>query len=149
MNSIFIASLSFGLLAAGSSPPLEHRVQIDHKGAAINVNYRGEIDVIHKQRGSAAPGGRPSSLRCEWKAKVIVNREAQHASGALMSRTFESEDSVKGSRPGWCVANRKAIAQDVALKTDSIQQNLLAAAAADRMVLTAEVEHAMGSVPTG
>ncbi|MES2271995.1 MAG: hypothetical protein V4533_14015 [Pseudomonadota bacterium] len=149
MTSVIVAGLSLGLLAAASSAAAEHRVQIDHRSGAVDAHYRGNVDVSHKQIGSAAPGGRASSLRCAWTAKISVNREARHASGAVMTRAFESDTIVKGSRPGWCSTNTAAIAQDVALRTDDIQRHLLAAAEKDHAVLTAEVERLGAAVPAG
>ena len=149
MTSVIVASLSLGLLAAASSAPAAHRVQIDHRSGAVDAHYRGELDVSHKQIGSAGPGGRASSLRCAWTAKISVNREARHASGVVMTRAFTSDAVVKGSRPGWCSTNKTAIAQDVAMRTDDIQRHLLAAAEKDHPVLTAEVERLGGAVPTG
>jgi hypothetical protein len=139
MAHFVLAGLLLSTMAAVSAP-LEHRLRIDHHSGAIDVLYRGDVAVVTKEVGTVAPGGRPSTLRCTWRLDVALEREARHASGSVMTRSFNTLTALEGSRPGWCMTHRRAIEQDVASRRQEVQQHLLAAAAADRPVLAAEID---------
>ncbi len=148
MNVIAI-EFAMSMLAATSGHAAEHRTQIQHATGATDVQYRGSVDIQHKQSGAVAPGGAPSSLRCSWKANVTVERDARHASGTRMARSFATPYVMQGSRPGWCTANRDRIAQEVAQRTADIKRYLMAAAVDDHPVLTAEIDRLHGSAEAG
>lgn len=148
-----LAGLLLGTVAAaalaGPGAAMEHRVRIDHASGTTDVQYRGDVDIVHRQVGAVAPGGRASTLGCRWKAKVTVTREARHASGSLMTRSIEGARAIEGTRAGWCGDQRDAIAQEVAQRVDAMRDHLLATAAEDHPVLMAEIERLHGSTRTG
>ncbi len=52
MNLILAAGLLLGTPIATDA----HRVEIDHKGQRVDVTYRSDVAVKHKQIGAAGPG---------------------------------------------------------------------------------------------
>ena len=153
MRKTGLAGLVLGTVAAaavaGPGAAMEHRVRIDHASGATEVQYRGDVNIVHKQVGAVAPGGRISTLSCRWKANVSVTREARHASGSTMTRSIEGARAIEGTRAGWCGSQRDAIAQEVAQRVDAMRDHLLATAAEDHPVLMAEIERLHGSTQTG
>lgn len=137
MSLIIAAGLLLGAPAADA-----HRVEIDHRGHRVDVTYRSNLDVSHKQVGVAGPGGRASTLRCAWKANVSVHREARSAAGHVLARTIASDAPIEGSRPGWCSAQRAAIAQEVTARSTAVREHLLATAEQDREALALELDAA-------
>lgn len=135
-----LAAVSPAPSPAAAAPAPADSVSVPHPSGTAQADYRGAITVAHKQIGSAAPAGRPSSLRCVWSASLEVNRTATTPTGTLASRSFVQEDVAEGSRPGWCTANRSAIARDVAQRVGDGSQHLAKAAAADRAVLLADLD---------
>ncbi len=87
---------------------------VDHPGGAITADYRGDVTIGMKQVGAAAPGGRPSTLRCMWTARLRVERQAVGAGGMRAARSFTAPGVVEGSRAGWCDGQRPAIEREVA-----------------------------------
>lgn len=140
--SLIIAA---GLLLGGQAADA-HRVEIDHRGQRVDVTYRSTMDVTHKQVGTVGVGGRPSTLRCAWKANVSVNREARSTAGHVLARTIASDAPIEGTRPGWCAAQQGAIAQDVAARTGALRDHLLAVAERDREALALELDAAHSPV---
>ena len=136
--SIFIAA---GLLL-GAPVVDSHRVEIDHQGQRVDVTYHSELAVKQRQVGTAGPAGRPSTLRCLWKANVSVEREARSAAGHVLKRTISSDAPIEGSRPGWCSGQRAAIEQEVASRSDQVREHLLAVAERDRETLALELDAA-------
>lgn len=142
MLSTLVAGLLLGAPAAAAEPvaTLEHRVRLDHAAGPVDAQYRSRVTLTHQQLGSAAPGGRPSTLRCAWRADLVVEREARPASGAVLQRALRREAAAEGSRPGWCSTQRAAIAREVAGRTRALQGELAALAEEDRDVLAAEID---------
>ncbi len=138
MNLILAAGLLLGTPVATDA----HRVEMDHKGQRVDVTYRSDVAVKHKQIGSAGPGGRASTLQCAWKANVSVQREARSAAGHVLSRTISSDTPIEGRRAGWCSGQREAIAQEVAARSDTVRDHLLAIAEKDREALALELDRA-------
>lgn len=136
--SLIIAA---GLLLGGQAVDA-HRVELDHRGQRVDVTYRSTLDVTHKQVGTVGVGGRAGTLRCAWKAKVSVDREARSAAGHVLTRTIASDTPIEGSRPGWCAGQRDAIAQEVASRTGAVRDHLLAVAERDREALALELDAA-------
>ncbi|KQN25185.1 hypothetical protein ASE86_02695 [Sphingomonas sp. Leaf33] len=143
MTGGFFAALLVGSAAmtAGSTDIAHrHSARIDHHRGAIDAQYSGRVGVVYKQVGAVTPGRVPSSLRCQWQARLIVERDARHASGATMTRTMVRDRALTGSRPGWCSGAKAAIARDVAAHDAALRAHLLALAADDHDVLTAEID---------
>lgn len=141
MNLFIVAGLLLGATASDA-----HRVEIDHRGQRVDVTYRSDVDVAHKQVGAVGAPGRPTSLRCAWTANVSVHREARSAAGHVLARTIASDAPIEGSRPGWCKGQRGAIAQEVAARSGAVRDHLLAAAARDQEALALELDAAHAPV---
>ena len=135
MSVILVAGLLLGSPVAGET----HQTQVDHRGQRVDVTYRSAVDVRHRQVGAAGAAGRPSSLRCQWTAKMSVQREARGADRVL-ARTISSDTPITGSRPGWCEGQRGAIASEVASRGAGVREHLLAVAEEDRDALAAELD---------
>lgn len=133
-------------LLLGAPQPEAHHVEIDHQGQRVDVTYQSATDVIHKQVGAVGAAGRGSTLRCVWRANISVAREARSTAGHVLARTIAGDAPVEGSRPGWCSAQRGAIAQDIAARSADTRAHLLAVAERDREVLALELDtaHAAG-----
>ncbi|WP_322964308.1 hypothetical protein [Sphingomonas fuzhouensis] len=139
MNTLLIAGLTLGA-AVASDGALEHQVQLDHHSGPVAVRYSADVGVTHKQIGAVTTGGRPSTLRCLWSANVTVHREARGSGGATLIRSAAQDGVIEGSRPGWCSANRTAIAQEVAQRQDAVRDHLQAVAQEDHGLLRAEMD---------
>lgn len=138
-----------GLAANGGPAPLEHHIRAEHPSGEAHARYRGALAIEHRQVGAAAPGGRPSTLSCRWSARLVVDREARHPSGATLHRSFAERPAIEGRRPGWCDTHRAAIAREVAQRSGELRDHLVSLAAEDRTVLTAELDRLHGSNRTG
>ena len=136
--SIIIAA---GLLL-GTGAAEVHRVALDHRGQRVDVTYRSDVNVAHRQVGAVGAPGRPSTLRCTWQARVSVAREARSGAGHVLTRTIASDAPLTGSRAGWCSGQRDAIAKDVAARSDGVRDHLVAVAEQDHETLRAELDAA-------
>ena len=148
MTYLLIAGLMLGLTTASSVTTVEHTTRIDHDSGSVDVRYRGDILIEPKQIGTVAPGGRPSTLRCAWKANMAVTRDANTAAGIMMSRQFVRENIASGSRVGWCRTNMAAIANEVAAMTRKLDGHMMEVAEQDRSVLLAELDRLQGPAQT-
>lgn len=119
---------------------IAHSIRIDHDAGPVHADYRMRIDVRHDQVGTAGPGGRPSTLRCRWQADLLLDRSARHSAGTVLQRSLRRDAVASGSRPGWCTANRDAIARDVARATTDVQGEIRALAQQDADGLRAELD---------
>ena len=144
MTNLVILALLSAAFATTSGGLLNHQTTVDHPTGTTRTEYRGDVIVEQRQFGTPAPGGRHSSLRCHWTAGLIVNREAQHASGSMLSRTFDRKSVIEGSRPGWCDTHRSAIREEVARRTDELYEHLVALAKEDHGALRAELDRMRG-----
>lgn len=147
MSILIAAGLLLAVPAYAPAPDADadavaepHRIRIDHRGQRVEVTYRSAVSVAHRQVGAAGAPGRPAALHCRWRASVDVHREARHAAGHMMTRTISSAAPITGSRPGWCATQRAAIARDVAARSGTVRDHLLAAAARDGDALVAELD---------
>lgn len=136
MFSLFALSLA----VATAAPAHAATRTVDHAAGPVTADYRGHVHVRHKEVGMAGPGGRPSTLRCAWTASLWVDRQAQHGSGLMASRSFSTEPVASGSRAGSCQTGKRAIAREVAALAERHEQHLAAAMEADRPVLLAEID---------
>ncbi|WP_294301730.1 hypothetical protein [uncultured Sphingomonas sp.] len=151
IEGLTTALLAGAAAVAGVSTDIghSHSVRIDHHRGAIDADYRSRVLITHKQIGSVAPGRVPSTLRCQWQANLVVDRDARHAGGTMMARTMMRDAALTGSRPGWCEGAKRAIAQEVAARESVLRDHLVAMAADDHAVLTAEVERLHDPVRRG
>ncbi len=145
--------LTAGLVLAATGAALgltvDHQNQMDHRSGPVAVKYRGDVVITHKQMGAVAPGGRPSSLRCDWAASMSVARHAVAASGTRLVRSIDSEPVMSGTRPGWCVASHGAIRKEVAAKAAHMQQHLMMLAQEDEQMLRVELDRIHGPQRAG
>jgi hypothetical protein len=148
MNMLLIAGLALGG-AVASDGALEHRVQLDHHSGPVAVRYSADVGVAHKQIGAVTTGGRPSTLRCVWSANVTIHREARGSSGTTLARSAGRDGVIEGSRPGWCSANRAAIAQEVAARRDAVRDHLQAVVQEDHGQLRRELDGLHSETRTG
>jgi len=137
--------LAFGLGAAAlvpDLPDLEHRTRLTHGEAVIDVRYGANVTIIPRQIGAPAKAGTLSTLRCLWRADVEIERRAEGGAALQLTRTLQRETVLEGSRPGWCAANRKGIAREVARRADEIRADVAALAERDEAELRAELHRA-------
>lgn len=139
MSLIVIAGLLLGSPASDA-----HRIEMDHRGQRVDVIYRSDLAIEHRQVGAVGPGGRTSTLQCAWTARVSVQREARSSAGHVLARTIASDLPIEGRRAGWCAGQRAAIAQDVAARSGEARAHLLAVAEQDRATLALELDAAHG-----
>jgi hypothetical protein len=145
LTYLVLVGVMLGFATASASTTVEHTTRIDHHSGSVDVRYRGDIQIEQKQIGTVAPGGRPSTLRCAWKANMAVTRNANSAAGMMMSRQFVRENIASGSRVGWCRTNKTAIAKEVAARTPNLDRHMNEVAQEDRSVLLAELDRLQGS----
>jgi hypothetical protein len=134
-----------GVLAACLAAPaaaLEHEVVIDHSAGSIAADYRGAVRIETKQVGTAGAPGRASTLRCQWRAALDVERVAKVGASLSSRRTLTSEDVASGYRPGWCPTDDQALAKLVEPRGPRMRAALMALVAQDRAVLVAEADTA-------
>ncbi|MCY1671662.1 hypothetical protein OVA07_11650 [Novosphingobium sp. SL115] len=144
-NFIRAAALSAVIAGALISAPvmaLEHKAVIDHPAGDIAADYAGSMRIEMRQAGSAGPGGRASSLRCNWSVSLIVERTAAIGSALQAKRSMERDNALKGSVPGWCSAAGNGIERTVAAKADNLHATMMAMVAQDRSVILVEAEGA-------
>lgn len=149
MAYLLTAGLLLGAASATLGMTVDHRGRLDHHSGPVATHYRGTVAVAHRQIGAVAPGGRASTLRCDWAASMIVDRRATAASGATMTRQIESDPIVSGTRAGWCVTNRAAIAREVADRTADMQDHLIDLAREDHEALRSELDSIHGARRAG
>lgn len=141
MTYVLAAGLLLGALSVGAGgATVEHRTRLDHPAGGVEAHYRGAVAITHRQIGAAAPGGRPSTLRCLWSAGLTIDRQARHDSGHVLSRSVRRDAVVEGHRPGWCEAHRDSIAREVAGRTTELRARLIDVAREDHGVLHAELD---------
>ena len=137
MHVMLVAALLTG--AAPGAAAADHVVRVDHPAGAVDARYRGRITIAHRQVGAASPGGRPSTLRCHWRADLAVDRVATLSTGTA-TRSFGRDAVLAGTRPGWCETSRAAIARDVAARADEVHGHLRALAREDHAPLRADLD---------
>ncbi|MGK2909521.1 MAG: hypothetical protein ACSLE1_06950 [Sphingobium sp.] len=140
MAYLLAAGLILATAGAALGMTVDHQSQVDHQTGPVAVKYRGDVVITHKQVGAVVPGGRASSLRCDWTATIKVARHAMAASGTKLVRSIDSEPVSSGTRPGWCVANHRAIQNEVASKSGDMQRHLVMLAQEDEQMLRAELD---------
>lgn len=135
--SILLAAASLG----AEPSPIVHRVEIPHRAGTIEAVYSGLPSVSQRQVGSVGAPGRPSTLRCRWRATLDVERVARMSFGKVtMTRTMAADTPVDGTQAGWCTQNGEAIARAAAARSDVWRKTLARMAERDRALLLAEAE---------
>jgi hypothetical protein len=71
MANMLVTGLALGAAGAALGMTVDHHTQLDHHSGRVAVRYRGNIAIQHKQVGTAT-GGRSSTPRCDWSAKMTV-----------------------------------------------------------------------------
>ncbi|WP_294192221.1 hypothetical protein [uncultured Sphingomonas sp.] len=133
------------LLAAPDAVVLTHHERFDHAGARVEATYRGQMHAEMRQVGSVSAPGRPSTLRCRWQARVMVDRHARHSGGSVVTRRIEAPVGLSGTRPGWCAGQTKSIRAEVAKATgERMRAHLIEVAARDRAALIVELGQIQG-----
>ncbi|MFM7378382.1 MAG: hypothetical protein ACKO1O_09700 [Erythrobacter sp.] len=121
---------------------LKHEVVIDHAEGPIAADYKGTVRIETRQVDAAGVAGRPSTLSCQWTARLDVERVAKVGSAMSSWRTLTSGDVASGARPGWCPSNPEAIAKLVDARGERVRSALLALVEQDRAALVAEADTA-------
>jgi hypothetical protein len=150
-NMAYLLTAGLALAAAGAAlgMTVDHQHRVDHHSGPVAVDYRGDVVITHKQLGAVAPGGRTSSLRCDWAATMTVARHGIAASGTRLVRSIDSDPVVSGSRPGWCMTSHRAIAKEVASRKADMQRHLAGLAQEDEAMLRAELDRIHGPQRAG
>lgn len=142
MKKYVLMGMAFGACLASPALALEHEVVIDHVSGPIAADYRGSVTVETRQVGAAGAAGRPSTLRCEWTASLNVERVAKVGESLRSQRSMSRDDVAKGSKPGWCETNTKAIDKLVEARKESFRTAMLALVEQDRSAILAEADSA-------
>lgn len=142
MKKFVLAGMMAAATLASPVLALEHEVVIDHQDGPIAADYTGSVTVETRQVGTAGVAGRPSTLRCDWTASLNVERVAQVGESLRSQRSLTTSNVDRGSRPGWCETNAKAIDKLVDGRKDRFRAAMLALVEQDRGVLLAEAEGA-------
>ena len=119
-----------------------HVVTVTHAGTPLALTYEASTAISHRQIGSVAPPGKPSTLRCLWTATVAVHRRAARAGAPVtaLSRQVSASDHFSGSHHGACSQARAAINREVASRAADHRDHLIAVADRDRPAVLAELE---------
>ncbi|WP_294318972.1 hypothetical protein [uncultured Sphingomonas sp.] len=144
-----LVGLLLGATMLAPQGGMAHSARIDHRTGTVQTDYTADVQVTHQQIGTVGAGGRPSTLRCLWRAGLVVERQARHASGSTLARSFIQDRIVEGSRPGWCSTQKTAIADEVARRSDMLQARLVQLAQEDHPVLHAEIDRMHGTMQAG
>lgn len=131
--------LVIGLLAAEPVLEIEHRARIDHAGTSVETRYRTRVTLSHRQRGTPGKPGGASTLRCDWRADIVLERHARHGSGSTLTRALARNGAVTGSRPGWCGNQRAGIAREIAARESELRDHAVRMAREDETQLRAEL----------
>jgi len=140
MKKLVMSSLVLAASLAAPAYALEHEVVIDHAEGPIAADYKGTVTIETRQVGTAGVAGRPSTLSCQWTAKLDVERVAKLGSTLSSRRTLTSDNVASGARPGWCPSNPDAMTKLVDARSERVRSALLALVEQDRAALVAEAD---------
>ncbi|MCC2977787.1 hypothetical protein LK533_14015 [Sphingomonas sp. PL-96] len=138
-------SLVAALALATGATPLTHEVRVGGGPVPLTLRYDAEVTVEHRQHGTVAPGGRADTLRCHWATRADVRRTLVGGAQAQQAVPLASTGALqpmKGHRPGWCEANRNAIAASVEAGLPRLRAELVAFAERDRPQVASEIHDA-------
>lgn len=137
---MFMTILSAAALAQATPAPWTHSVPVQHGNGQAMAVYHAAPTVTTRQVGMSA-GTRMSTVRCDWTADIGVERHLSYPGREATSvRKLAAMKALKGSRPGDCTANRRAIDREIAARSDAINAHLVAVAEQDQRELRAEIE---------
>ena len=143
MKNLVPAALALGVsLTAFPAQALEHRIALDHPDGPITADYRGAVSLETRQTGSAGPGGRAATLRCDWSVSLSVERTAIRGTALTARRSMTREGALKGSAPGWCSKSRDGIERIVEACRDSLREAMMAIVAQDRDAILVDADDA-------
>lgn len=145
MKKRAFAGLLTGVFLASPALALEHDVVIEHAAGTIAAGYDGSVHIETRQVGAVGPGGRPSSLSCEWTASLSVERMAKVGTTLQTRRSMTRENVARGRKPGWCDTHAKAIEALVDTRRETFRTAMLELVEQDRSVLLAEADSARSS----
>jgi len=151
MFSQTLAALLIGATAVAGAAGITHNHQetIEHHRGAIDARYQSRVTIAHRQVGAVTPGGVSSTLRCAWRADVVVDRDARSVAGVAASRSIAQDGVLKGSHPGWCSGARPAIARAVAAREARLRDHLMATVESDRAAVLADIDRLHGTAARG
>ena len=81
-----LVGLLLGMAIAAPDGGMVHSARIDHRTGAVHSNYTADVQVTHQQIGTVGVGGRPSTLRCLWRAGLVVERGSLLSHSAIVAR---------------------------------------------------------------
>jgi len=140
MKKLVMSAVALATSLAAPAAALEHEVVIDHAEGPIAADYKGTVTIETRQIGTAGVAGRPSTLACQWTARLDVERVAKVGSTLSSRRTLTSDDVASGTRAGWCPSNPQAIEKLVDARSERVRSALLALVEQDRAALVAEAD---------
>ncbi|EQB02312.1 hypothetical protein L288_16595 [Sphingobium quisquiliarum P25] len=124
-------------LIAMAAAAATHNVQIDHGGKPVQVTYSARTEYVTKTVGAKTPN-RMSTQRCQWTAKVMVDRSLNQ--GPALARTVSSDKRYSGSEHGACIGGSRAAERHMAQHQAEIRDHVIAVAERDRGPLLAELD---------
>ncbi|MCL9982644.1 MAG: hypothetical protein NBV60_05740 [Erythrobacter sp.] len=140
MKKLAVAGLVVGVCLSSPAAALEHEVVIDHPAGTIAADYEGAVQIKTRQVGAVGPGGRPSTLQCQWSASLSVERTAKVGDVLQTRRSMSRANVASGSKPGWCDTHTKAIDALVDARRDTFRTAMLELVEQDRGAILAEAE---------
>lgn len=151
MFSPTLAALLIGAAAVTGTAGMiySHRETIEHHRGPIDARYESRVTIAHRQLGAVTPGGVGSTLRCAWRADVVVDRDARSVAGIASARSIARDGVLEGSHPGWCKGARPAIARAVAAREARLRAHLMATVEDDRAAILAEIDRLHGTAARG
>ena len=142
MKKLVMSAAALAAFLAAPAAALEHEVVIEHAEGPIAADYKGTVKIETRQIGTAGVAGRPSTLSCQWTARLDVERVAKVGSTLSSRRTLTSDNVASGARPGWCPSNPDSVATLVDARSERVRSALLALVEQDRAALVAEADTA-------
>jgi len=145
MNKLLVGAAMLAASLAAPALALEHEVVIDHAEGPIAADYKGTVTVVTRQVGAAGAPGRPSTLACQWAARLEVERVATVGAVFRSQRILSQDKVASGARPGWCETQARAIDRIVEARRPQLRTAMLALVEQDRAALLAEADSAGAS----
>ena len=142
MKKLVMGAAALAASLAASAAALEHEVVINHAEGPIAADYKGTVTVETRQVGAAGVAGRPSTLACQWTARLDVERVAKVGEALRSQRVLTRDKVASGTRAGWCETQTKAIDRMVEARRDTMRSAMMALVEQDREALLAEADTA-------
>lgn len=142
MKKLVMGAAALAASLAAPAAALEHEVVINHAEGPIAADYKGTVTVETRQVGTAGVAGRPSTLACQWSARLDVERVAKVGEAMRSQRMLTRDGVASGRRAGWCETQAKAIDRMVEARRDTLRSAMMALVEQDREALLAEADTA-------